>query len=103
MRDGTEVIRYLRGDGVYSDRAQFPFPSLLLLDINMPGASGLDVLQWLKGESRLPQLPVVMLTSSAASCDVHEATRLGVKGYLVKPLNPAEWVFKVKTVTSQCR
>jgi len=103
VRDGAEVIRYLRGDGVYADREQFPFPSLLLLDINMPGRSGLEVIQWLQSQSELPKLPVVILTSSAASHDVHEAARLGVRGYLVKPIDPNEWVFKVKTVTSQCR
>jgi len=103
VRDGAEVIRYLRGDGAYGDREQFPFPSLLLLDINMPGRSGLEVIEWLQTQSQFPKLPVVILTSSAASRDVHEAARLGVRGYLVKPLNPNEWVFKVKTVTSQCR
>jgi len=103
VRDGAEAIRYLRGDGVYADRERFPFPSLLLLDINMPGRSGLEVIEWLQSQSQFPKLPVVILTSSAASGDVHEAARLGVRGYLVKPLNPKEWVFKVKTVTSQCR
>ena len=103
VRDGGEVIRYLRGDGAYADRAQFPFPKLLLLDLNMPGASGLDVIEWIKAQPQFSGVPIVILTSSGASHDVHEAARLGVKGYLVKPLDPTEWVFKVKTVTSQCR
>jgi len=103
VRDGGEGIRYLRGDGAYADRVQFPFPKLLLLDLNMPAASGLDVVEWIKSQPRFPDLPIVILTSSGCSHDVHEAARLGVKGYLVKPLDPTEWVFKVKTVTSQCR
>jgi PAS domain S-box-containing protein len=103
LRDGTEVICYLKGDGIYSDRARFPLPSLVLLDINMPGATGLDVIHWIKAQSQFHDLPVVILTASAASHDIHEAAELGVKGYLVKPLDPMDWVLKVRTVTAQCR
>lgn len=103
VRDGADVIRYLSGEGVYADRSRFPLPSLVLLDIKMPGTNGLDVINWMKREGRFPAVPIVILTSSAASGDISEAARLGVKGYLVKPADPSEWVVKVKTVTSQCR
>jgi PAS domain S-box-containing protein len=103
VQDGIEVMKYLRGEGMYSDRRQFPLPALLLLDIKMPQVSGLEVIHWLQTQPRFKDLPVVLLTSSGASSDVHEAARLGVKGYLVKPIAVTEWIVKVKTLTSQCK
>jgi CheY-like chemotaxis protein len=103
VRDGTEAIRYLSGDKPYDDRHEYPLPRLLLLDIKMPSQSGLDVVRWLQWQSRFQELPVVVLTSSSSAQDIQEATRLHVKGYLVKPVDTAEWVMKVRTVTSQCR
>jgi CheY-like chemotaxis protein len=101
--DGLEVIDYLSGVGPYADRQQFPLPRLLLLDIKMPQMTGMQVLQWLHTAPQFRDLAVVILTSSGASNDVHEAARLGVKGYLVKPVDVTEWIVKVKTVTSQCK
>jgi PAS domain S-box-containing protein len=103
VRDGAEIIQYLSGTAPYEDRQKYPLPRLLLLDIRMPQMTGMQVLQWLHSQPEFNNLPVVMLTSSAATCDVHEAARFGVKGYLVKPVTVADWVVKVKTVTSQCR
>ena len=103
VRDGAEVIKYLLGEGVYSDRNQYPLPRLLLLDLKMPRASGLDVIYWLQQQQTFRDLPVVILTSSAAAPDVHEAARLHVKGYLVKPSSVTEWLLKVQTVTAQCK
>lgn len=103
VTDGDEVIRYLEGDGPYQDRQRFPAPDLLLLDIRMPHRSGPEVIHWLRTQPCWQDLPVVILTSSTAADDVQESARLRVKGYLVKPLDVAEWVYKVKTITSQCR
>jgi CheY-like chemotaxis protein len=102
VRDGAEVICYLLGEGPYADREEFPLPRLLLLDINMPQKSGYDVIEWLQWQPQFRELPVVILTSSLNSGDVEHATRLRVKGYLVKPVDISEWIFKVQTVTSQC-
>ena len=60
-------------------------PDLILLDINMPGLSGLEVLAQLKGDARLKQIPVVMLTSSELPADVARAYELGASGYISKP------------------
>ncbi len=103
VSDGDAVIRYLIGDGIWGDREQFPLPRLLVLDLNMPGRSGLKVIEWLRQEMRWNDLPVVILTSSTAPGDIRRAAQFSVKGYLVKPLDANEWVMKVKTLTSQCR
>lgn len=61
-------------------------PCLVLLDLEMPVSSGLDVLRWLRTESAFPHVPVVMLTASATLDDIDEAYRLGIASYLVKPV-----------------
>lgn len=60
-------------------------PDLILLDINMPGLSGFEVLVQVKADQRLKRIPVVMLTSSSLSADVNRAYELGANGYISKP------------------
>jgi CheY-like chemotaxis protein len=75
--DGDEALAWLREAD--------PLPDLILLDINMPGLSGFDVLETVKADDRLKTVPVVMLTSSDASSDVARAYELGASGYISKP------------------
>lgn len=75
--DGTEALALLRS----AEDA----PDLVLLDINMPGLSGLDVLAQIKADAALKRLPVVMLTSSELSSDIARAYELGASGYISKP------------------
>ncbi len=86
VRDGEEAIDYLAGHGDFADRSRHPLPSLVLLDIKLPKRSGLEVLQWLRGQAAFRMTPVVMLTSSADSDDIARAYALGVSSYLVKPV-----------------
>lgn len=60
-------------------------PDLILLDINMPGLSGFEVLARVKADERLKRIPVVMLTSSELATDVARAYELGASGYVSKP------------------
>ena len=88
VRDGEEVIEYLNGQGKYANRAEFPLPDLLLLDLKMPRKDGLEVLQWLRQQqSQLRTLRVVVLTTAADVRDVHFAYWLGANSFLVKPLD----------------
>jgi len=84
--DGDRAVAYLSGLDGYDDRAQFPLPALVLLDLKLPRRSGLEVLEWLRGQDGLRRLPVVMLTSSRQSQDVNRAYDLGANSYLVKPV-----------------
>ncbi len=61
--DGARVIEYLAGTAEYCDRQQHPFPDLPLLDLFMPGVSGLDVLLWMRRSTEFDILPVVLLTA----------------------------------------
>lgn len=61
-------------------------PALVLLDVDLPGRSGLDVLEWIRKDGRLAAVPVVMLTGSSELADVDRAYDLGISSYLVKPV-----------------
>ncbi|HEY2081592.1 MAG TPA: response regulator [Verrucomicrobiae bacterium] len=85
--NGQEAIAYLKGEGKYSNREEYPLPELMLLDIKMPRMSGLEVLQWIRQQPSLSALRVLVLTSSDEIRDVNEAYRLGANSFLVKPLD----------------
>lgn len=65
-------------------------PELLLLDINMPGVSGLELLRFIRQRSDSKNLPVIMLTSEAADIMVDTALDLGANAYLTKPMTIEE-------------
>ena len=83
--NGQEVIDYLQGNGRFADRAAFPLPNLLLLDIKMPSMSGFGVLEFLQKEPERKTFPAVMFSSSNNARDVEQAKSLGSDLYLVKP------------------
>ena len=85
LADGEAAIDYLKGTGQYADRSAYPLPILLLLDINLPLVSGLEVLSWLRSESPVAGLPTIMLSSSSQPADVKRAYQMGANAYLVKP------------------
>jgi CheY-like chemotaxis protein len=86
VRDGEEAVNYLSGKPPYEDRAKYPIPGLVLLDLKMPRLTGLDVLTWLQTQPALSRVPVVVLTGSVRSEDRDEAQKRGAVGYQVKPV-----------------
>jgi CheY-like chemotaxis protein len=86
VRDGEEAVAYLAGEGIFANRTRFPFPILLLLDLNMPKVDGFQVLEWI-GEHRelIGHLPVAVMTSSDNDPHVSRARQLGAHSYLLKP------------------
>jgi len=87
VTDGEKAIEYLQGQGSYADRNVYPLPKLIVMDINMPGKSGFEVLQWLKGGSHpLHKIPIVIVSSSDDPADVNSAYELGTNVYMVKPM-----------------
>ena len=85
VHNGKEAIEYLSGEGKYSDREAWPFPSVMFVDIKMPQADGFDVLRWMRDHPESAVLPVIMLSSSDDEKDVNLAYELGANGYFVKP------------------
>ena len=81
-RDGEEAL-----DWIPRWEAGEPRPVVILLDINMPRVGGLEVMRQLKSHPVFRTIPVVMLTTSAASQDVETAYRHGANSYIVKPVD----------------
>jgi CheY-like chemotaxis protein len=100
VRNGEEAIAYLRGEGPYRDRDQFPLPQFLLLDLKMPRKNGFEVIEWVRRQPGLKRLPIVVLTSSREDPDINRAYELGANTYLVKPVKFENLVEMVKALNS---
>ena len=89
--DGAEAIAYLEGQGKFSDRNQFPLPSLIFVDLKMPRVTGFELLKWLKAQEVFRRIPAVVISSSGAQQDIDRAYDLGANVYLIKPVSPEQF------------
>jgi CheY-like chemotaxis protein len=100
VRDGEDALAYLRGVRKFSNRAEYPLPILVLLDLKLPGMDGFEVLSWIRHEEGIRALPVLVLTSSSQLRDVNRAYHLGANSFIVKDfdfLNTVEFGKLLKT------
>ena len=86
VADGEEALAYLRGTAQFQNRAQHPFPTLLVLDLRLPRLNGFDLLGCLRQDTASRRLPVIVLSSSNLEDDVKRAYDLGANSFLVKPV-----------------
>lgn len=98
--DGEEAIDYLKGEGKFSNRVEYPLPSLVLLDLKMPKKNGFEVLEWIRAQPGLKGLRVVVLTTSDEIRDVNRAYELGANSFLVKPVSVPDFMQLVKAVNA---
>jgi CheY-like chemotaxis protein len=84
---GDQALAYLNGEGAFANRAEYPLPELVLLDLKLPGIDGFEVLRWIRQQPSLKALRVVVLTSSDRIQDVNLAYQLGANSFLVKPVD----------------
>lgn len=91
VQSGAQALQYLEGKGRYRNRTEFPVPTLVLLDLKMPGIDGFEVLKWIRAQPTLATLRVVVLTTSDEIRDVNRAYELGANSFLTKPLNLPEF------------
>lgn len=96
--NGQEAIDYFSGVGKYANRSEHPLPCLMLLDLHMPKKSGMEVLRWVRAESSLRTLPIIILTSSLQDNDIERAYLDGANSYLVKPSEPDELTVMARTI-----
>jgi CheY-like chemotaxis protein len=82
--DGEDAVAYLSGEGACSAQTGHPLPQVVLLDLKLPRKSGFEVLQWMREQPRLRDLPVFVLSSSQERGDIERAYALGANSYLVK-------------------
>jgi two-component system, response regulator len=97
-RDGEELMARLRNQDMFEDRAKYPPPGLLLLDLNMPRKDGREALAEIKADPALRALPVVVLTTSHEDEDVLRSYRLGANSYITKPDTFPELVRAVESL-----
>jgi len=85
--DGDEALDYLYRRGAYADSPNTPLPGIILLDLNMPGTDGREVLEELKNDQALGLIPIIVLTTSADERDVQDCYSMGANSYIQKPLD----------------
>ncbi len=86
VKDGEEAVKYIFRKGEYSDYGICEHPALILLDLNLPKISGIEILRRIRAEEQTKKIPVVVLTSSRLDWDRIESYNLGVNSYIIKPV-----------------
>src|SRR5450830_1492660 len=94
--DGAEALEYLMATGKYAGRATSDPPEIVLLDLKLPKAGGLEVLRAMRADPRTRLLPVVVLTSSAEETDVISSYQLGANSYIRKPVDFDQFVDAIR-------
>nr|WP_205863681.1 response regulator [Planosporangium mesophilum] len=95
VNDGAEAVSFLRREGEYSDA---PRPDLILLDLNLPRRDGREVLAEIKNDPELRQIPVVVLTTSAADEDIVRSYQLHANAYVTKPVDFDRFIDVVRQI-----
>jgi CheY-like chemotaxis protein len=85
--NGIEALDLLRGKP--GQMPMNPLPDIVLLDLNMPGMNGLEFLHILRSDDRIRHIKVFVMTTSAEEVDRHTSEKLGISGYLIKPMGYA--------------
>lgn len=86
VRDGVEALDFLFATGAYQHRCYAPLPQIVLLDLNLPKKSGLEVLRRIRADKLTKEISVIVLTVSTRDRDMAECRRLGVETYIIKPV-----------------
>lgn len=95
VADGDAALDFLHRRAGYADAVH---PDLILLDLNLPGKSGLEVLAEIKNDESLRRIPVVILTSSRAEADIVRSYDLHANAYVAKPVGLEEFIAVVKSI-----
>jgi CheY-like chemotaxis protein len=85
LSDGAEAIEYMMGEGKFSDREEFAYPTFIITDLKMPRKDGFAVLEFLKGNPEWAVIPTIVFSSSIDLDDIKKAYMLGASSYHVKP------------------
>ncbi len=96
LENGADALDYLYAKGEYANRNMMNLPKVILLDINMPKISGIDVLRTIKTDERTKMIPVIMLSSSKEDPDIKQCYGLGANSYVLKPVAFNDFMKAVK-------
>lgn len=100
VKDGIELLEYLRHEGEYANPEVSPRPGIILLDLNMPRMDGREALVEIKKDPSLKQIPIVVLTTSKAEEDILRTYDTGVNSFITKPVTFEGLVDLVRVLTS---
>jgi CheY-like chemotaxis protein len=90
--DGENALDFLHRRGPYADPERAPRPGVILLDLNLPGTDGREVLTEIKQDDQLKQIPVIVLTTSNDARDVESCYQAGANSYIQKPVDTEGFV-----------
>ncbi|MBN36810.1 MAG: two-component system response regulator [Rhodospirillaceae bacterium] len=93
--NGSSVLQAFNGESAFT-LAKEHHPDLVIMDVQLPGASGLEVTQWLKAEDSTKDIPVVAVTALAMKGDEEEALSVGCDAYIAKPISVHQLLDTVK-------
>jgi CheY-like chemotaxis protein len=103
VSDGEGAVDYLKGKGRYRNRERFPLPAVVVMDVKLPGRSGIEVLEWLRNEEGLRGLQVIMLSTAYRPWEIERAYHLGIVGCFLKPCEPSERVAMARVIAGWLR
>jgi two-component system, chemotaxis family, response regulator Rcp1 len=96
VEDGDAAMEFLRQQGKYT---QSPRPDLILLDLNLPGMNGCEVLQTVKADPQLHNIPIVILTTSDNQTDINFAYQMNANCYITKPVDIEQFIHAVQMIS----
>ena len=97
--DGDEALDYLFQRGPYADAKSAPRPGVILLDLNMPGTDGREVLTQIKQDPNLHNIPVIVLTTSDDERDIDGCYRDGANSYIQKPVDLPKFIEAIQRLS----
>lgn len=98
VHSGNQGIAYMIGEGKFSDRATYPFPSLIITDLKMADGDGFHVLEFLQNNPAWNVVPRLMFSNSAHDDDVRTAYMLGASAYHIKPMGKAQTEQRMRSI-----
>lgn len=97
--DGDDALDYLYHRGEFSDPETSPTPGVILLDLNLPGTNGRDVLEVIKQDDALKKIPVIVMTTSSDERDIEGCYKAGANSYVHKPVDFDGFIRSIQRLT----
>lgn len=86
-KDGDDALDFLYSTGKYANAPSTPLPRIILLDLNLPGLDGREILNLIKQDNLLKTIPVIIFTTSSNPKDIEACYNQGINGYIIKPMD----------------
>ncbi len=100
VNDGVELMKYLRRQSPYEDEDEYPWPDLILLDLNMPKMGGRECLEAIRADPELHHLPVIIMTTSNREEEILKSYDLGANSYITKPVDFEKLVAQMRVFSA---